>query len=758
LVQLYSSNASHSDVQGTDQHEFTGHYRSAVLQTVASYVPRPALHTQIKERLHDTLQERGRSCKILVVCGLGGAGKSQLVLNYVKIFKDEDYTATFWIDASSKERLEANYKQIHNLLLHPTREGTDIDMCVSEVRQWCHSRRGRKYLFVLDSADNIEDLDSAEYIDLQRYIVDAASADVVITTRVQSAKEMTALEAVQVAELTPDESRAIFIKRLALSDPSLEVQKEIDAVTEELGHFALAVSLAAAYVANTRRLKAHPAGYLVEYAERKKTLLARKADIKIDRYGESVLTTWETSYAAIASQCPEACNMLTFLSFLSPSNIFTELLHSGYEDASGILASMIFVPASENSLQDTLDDGFRALELYSLLQWNDQHEAYSMHKLVHTWAFERLESDEQDTFCFAAWNYLEHLCWRTIYLPAMQWRLGPHVIACFVKVRALCHVGSLATEDVVGLVSSLATFSQTAKRLDSAYEPQLSTHQYHEQHHCVDPIVHAESLYRLAWILGAQHKYDGAEQLLRQVVNRLDEPLSREYVRMKESCQLSLAALLMDRDKSFSEAEQMIRRLLYQPDIARTMVGLARLPEKQERHREAETLYKQMLERPEELSSLSRNAMTTDLSRPLLHQGKVAEAEEVAQRGHALIYGATDSRSQTTLMTLGVKLARKAYADAATLLGQACDATGTPDHPGHLECQILLARALKHLCLYDRSLATYARAVDEYGRALGLEHPFTRTYTQELDAFRAFLADREASKPDLEHMRQDPED
>jgi tetratricopeptide (TPR) repeat protein len=697
-----------------------------------------------------------------VVCGLGGAGKSQLMLGYVEVFKD-DYTATFWIDASSKERLEADYKQIHNLLLRPGRDDTDIDTCVAEVRQWCHRRRTRRYLFILDSADGIEDMD------LQRYIVDAASVDVAITTRIQSAKEMTDLEAVQVAELAPTESREIFIRRLALIDPSLEVQSEIDAVTEELGHFALAVSLAAAYVASTRRLKAHPAGYLVEYAERKRTLLARKPRKHIDQYGESVLTTWETSYAAIASHCPEACNMLTFLSFLSSSNIFTELLHSSYEDASGILASMILIPASENSLQDTLDDGFKALELYSLLQWNDQHEAYSMHKLVHTWAFERLESDEKDTFCFAAWNYLERLCWRNLYFPAMHWRLIPHVMACFVKVRALCHVRSLATEDVVGLVSSLATFLHTARRLDFAYVLQLFSHQYHEQHRFVDSMIHARSLYNLACILGAQHNYGGEEQLLRQVLDGLNEPLSKEHVRMKELCQLSLAVLLMNRDKPFSEAEQTIRSLLYQQwqrnasanDIAHTIVGLARALERQERHREAEILYKLMLKTPEELGSLARNALTTDLSRTLLHQGKLAEAEEVAQREykHALNYGVTDSRLQTALMTLGeVKLAQKAYAEAATLLGQACDATGNPDHPGHLECQFLLARTLAHLCLYDRALATYARAIDGYGRVLGLEDPFTRTYTRELDSFRAFLADREASKADTEHMRQDPED
>jgi tetratricopeptide (TPR) repeat protein len=257
--------------------------------------------------------------------------------------------------------------------------------------------------------------------------------------------------------------------------------------------------------------------------------------------------------------------------------------------------------------------------------------------------------------------------------------------------------------------------------------------------------------------------------MLRQALGRLDEALSGGQLRIKESCQRCLAVLLIDCDEACSEAEQIIRRLLYQQwqrnasadDIAHTIVGLARALEKQEQHREAEILHKQMLERPEELGSLSRNALTLDLSRALLHQGKLAEAKEVAQREHehALNYGATDSRLQTALMTLGeVKLAQKAYAEAAALLGQACDAAGNPDHPRHLECRFLLARALAHLCLYDRALATYTRAIDGYGRVLGHEDPFTRTYTRELDSFRAFLADREASKADTKHMRQDPED
>jgi tetratricopeptide (TPR) repeat protein len=696
-----------------------------------------------------------------VVCGLGGAGKSQLVLNYVEYFKD-DYTATFWIDASSKERLEADYKQVHNLLLRPTRVDTAIDTCVSEIRHWCRPRGTRKYLFVLDSADSIEDLDSAEHFDLQKYIVDAASADVVITTRVQSAKDMTDLDAVQVAELTPDESREMFIRRSRLVDPGLEAQKEIDAVTEELGHFALAVSLAGAYVASTHHLKAHPAGYLVEYAERKSSLLARRPKKHIDQYGESILTTWETSYAAISSQRPEACNLLTFLAFLDSSNIFAKLLRCSYGTASGILASMIFVPASATSLQQTLHDSFETLELYSLLSWNDQNKAFSLHKLVQTWAFERLESDEQATFCFAAWNYLEHLCWRTIDLPAMQRRLISQVMACFVKVRALCHVGSLATEDVVGLVSSLATLLYSATRLDSAYELQIFFHQYHEQQRFVDPKIYAESLFHLARILVSQGKYDAAEQLTQQALDMLDGTQSWQNVRIRERCQKSLAYIFMNRDESYSEAEQTLRCLLDQQwqrnasgsDKTDTMIALAAALIGQKRHREAERLYKEMLERSEDFDSRARHIILMDLSRALRHQGKLAEAEEVVQRASesVSIHGFADVRSETALLALGqLKLVQKSYAEAATLLEQACGAAATPNSLEHLICQIYLARALRLLPSHDKALAAYTRAIESAGRVWGGEHRYTQDLSRELDALRAFLAKKEIWKAKCEH-------
>jgi len=65
--------------------------------------------------------------------------------------------------------------------------------------------------------------------------------------------------------------------------------------------------------------------YLPEYRERRKHLLGAKANRQIHRYGESVLSTWETSFAAVERQSPMAARLLSLLAFLNFDDIFLAL-------------------------------------------------------------------------------------------------------------------------------------------------------------------------------------------------------------------------------------------------------------------------------------------------------------------------------------------------------------------------------------------------------------------------------------------------
>ncbi|GAB7331285.1 hypothetical protein MBLNU13_g02735t2 [Cladosporium sp. NU13] len=62
----------HTDAHDDGRIDFIGHYSSAALHPVASYVARPELQAQIEQRLHDTVELRGGGSKVLIVCGLGG--------------------------------------------------------------------------------------------------------------------------------------------------------------------------------------------------------------------------------------------------------------------------------------------------------------------------------------------------------------------------------------------------------------------------------------------------------------------------------------------------------------------------------------------------------------------------------------------------------------------------------------------------------------------------------------------------------------
>ena len=74
-----------------------------------------------------------------MVWGLSGAGKSQLVLNYIQEHR-EDYRTVFWIEAGSKETIERDYIQIYGLLYSRStgagQETVQVDDAVPAVKRW----------------------------------------------------------------------------------------------------------------------------------------------------------------------------------------------------------------------------------------------------------------------------------------------------------------------------------------------------------------------------------------------------------------------------------------------------------------------------------------------------------------------------------------------------------------------------------------------------------------------------------------------
>lgn len=109
---------------------------------------------------------------ILVVWGLGGAGKSQLILDYLRQHRG-DYNATFWIEAGRKESVERDFVQIHKLLFHrgavSERAIIKAEDAVSDMKRWFSQQHGR-FLMIFDSADLTENEEDPLYYDLRFYL------------------------------------------------------------------------------------------------------------------------------------------------------------------------------------------------------------------------------------------------------------------------------------------------------------------------------------------------------------------------------------------------------------------------------------------------------------------------------------------------------------------------------------------------------------------------------------------------------------
>ena len=140
---------------------------------------------------------------MLVVWGLGGAGKTQLVLDYLQCHR-EKYKATFWIEAKRKVSVERDlinmYKLLFNVRISTGMEAVKIDDAVIVVKNWLSSRRDQ-WLVVFDGADSIDDEDDGNFFDLVYYMPESPGMYIIVITRSRTAKDITMLKGVNAGEM-----------------------------------------------------------------------------------------------------------------------------------------------------------------------------------------------------------------------------------------------------------------------------------------------------------------------------------------------------------------------------------------------------------------------------------------------------------------------------------------------------------------------------------------------------------------------------
>ena len=119
--------------------------------------------------LHNVLDPAKPSMKGIVLYGLAGSGKTQLVLNFIETHKSR-YTSVLWINASSKEATSQSFANIQDMLeeVWPSRDlpnpiprGASSEKAVlSRLRSTMY----KKWLLIIDSADDVETTNFASLV------------------------------------------------------------------------------------------------------------------------------------------------------------------------------------------------------------------------------------------------------------------------------------------------------------------------------------------------------------------------------------------------------------------------------------------------------------------------------------------------------------------------------------------------------------------------------------------------------------------
>jgi tetratricopeptide (TPR) repeat protein len=339
---------------------------SVPLATVSTYTDRPELSKELGEKLSKT-QGTGLAHAAAVV-GLGGTGKTQLVLRYIEEHEAE-YDAILWIDVRTEETARSSYERCCRVLGLPVEASADNKSlqdvpCVQAVLTWLRTRTDKKkWLTILDNADQVS---------WESSIVPNGRAGTVIVTSQDDRASRKLLGGhtltVKVDAMTSEEAVCLvanhFDKPVCRGSDCWNLVKEI---TEGLDRLALPMDLAGARISidaeNWGDLDAALRQYLSDYRQNQDKLLQDAEFAAAGSYNKTLWTAWETSLSSLrkvedSQSGIYPIKLLSFLTLFNRTNVQDQLFQQaslGLDEACQVLETG--VPPWLRELLAKGDDG-----------------------------------------------------------------------------------------------------------------------------------------------------------------------------------------------------------------------------------------------------------------------------------------------------------------------------------------------------------------------------------------------------------------
>jgi len=517
------------------------------------------------------------------LCGLGGIGKTQIVLEYAYRYRDE-YRAVWWVKSDTRENLLSDFLSLAKHLNLPEQHAKDQAAIIAAIQRWMQQQM--MWLLIFDNADDLTFV--------RNFIVPGFRGHILLTTRAQALGRIA--HRLDVEIMSPETSALFLLRRAgllgldaSLDDVSVKERELAFELVHELGGLPLALDQAGAYMEET---PTSLAGYLDVYHQERSVLLTRRGGL-IEDHPESVATTWSLSFEEVERIHPAATDLLRLCAFLDPDAIPEELLRAG---AVALGPDLAMIAADTLRLNQTLEVLWR----YSLLRRHTRSQMLSLHRLVQVVLKETMPAELQRIWVERAICAL-HLAFPSHVKPAC-WencqRLLPQVQQC----SQLIEQWSLHSSEAATLLHQAAYYLGERggyAEAEALYRQALSIRM-----ECFGPdhLDTAQSEYNLARLHADQGRYAEAEQFYLTVLATRERVLGSEHPAIAQ-CLNSLALLYWFWEK-YEQAENLYLRALpmYQrllgsehPDTAHCINNLALLYVTQAQYIEAEQLHQQVL-------------------------------------------------------------------------------------------------------------------------------------------------------------------
>jgi hypothetical protein len=205
--------------QSIDYGEYQVPFSLEGVPRVRQFVDRPAEMAKLEQALLPSHKTNGRQ-KIHVLHGLGGMGKTQLAVEFVRRHRQR-FSAVLWLDGRSEDSLKRSIASCAGRIPqgqipetsrgYATDSGVDVNTVVKDAMGWLARPDNSAWLLIFDNVDreyNKQGSDPEAY-DVKRYLSGADHGSVLITTRLAKLGQLDGMPQ-QLSKVDDEQAQAIL--------------------------------------------------------------------------------------------------------------------------------------------------------------------------------------------------------------------------------------------------------------------------------------------------------------------------------------------------------------------------------------------------------------------------------------------------------------------------------------------------------------------------------------------------------------------